>query len=963
MQSRRNEERISPPASIKMRSRQHRDEIDHDPYRVSRREVMNRPSRRQRSASPRAVDGSRRVLVRERRSGSIEKKEGLQAWQYGGGGGGGRTEKDRSRSPPYRQLRKLPHPQEEIVNRKYDYDALDVEHGATSRSKHVYGYDHGTSRISKESDFIENRIGVVDEHVQLSQKLLPVEDVEIRGSRRLPSDMGPTSNYEETGGRIPFSSHSMDIDRYEHKKPRYQDSIASEKLMPMESYKGEKPMFHSRDVSYSTVPASHSKNFASTSSAMARNEYPNSYRGNGAPLPEPEEYSRSTGKVAEPVGYSTYESRVLLDSAVNSTAARRNASLYQRAVYSPGRAEPEDHPYNEPMEMVIDDRRYPPEELNRMMPPQTRVEYDHVPLDYGHRDISRQRILRHVADRIDISDDSNGNTRKITISDHPTIPKRTIPEYSDMNRSSVSKHPGEYLGPGDNCFEFERSQEYETSHFDASQARQVSNFGRGTGPEFQKARSNNSPLSKYDSETDRMALKSQKMKEKEFHMYEPSDRIVKGKYVTEEVLSRPSFKNIMPGKLSAPQEFEDAYDSEEWAYEDMSDPQFTQRFGHEEYREVGRTYEEQDHCGDLTSDDWYASEDSLVPAPRPGIRFYKDSGKFVKGNTRLGSLSWHASHHSDSRSNPQKHIKVWKRNDYYDEDLQTDDCDMPEDLANLPDSDPSENTEEFKQLVNDAFLKYSKKLNLNQSVRRRYKEQGKAGSLFCIVCGRSYSKEFMDTQRLVNHCFMSHKVGLRTLHLGLHRAVCVLLGWDTALPVEAITWVPQVLPEAEALAQKDDLILWPPIVVIHNISMSNNMPQEQQVIPMEEVQAYLRGKGLIAGKVTVCLGRPADQSVIVVKFLGTFSGLANAEKLHKYFADNKRGRVEFQGIISGDGKSSSSTEKDNEGDKLEEQLLYGYMAISEDLDRLDFNNRKWSVIKSRKEIQDLANAPVKLNDR
>jgi hypothetical protein len=50
------------------------------------------------------------------------------------------------------------------------------------------------------------------------------------------------------------------------------------------------------------------------------------------------------------------------------------------------------------------------------------------------------------------------------------------------------------------------------------------------------------------------------------------------------------------------------------------------------------------------------------------------------------------------------------------------------------------------------------------------------------------------------------------------------------------------LPDEEAFAQKEDLMLWPPLVVIHNISMSNNNPEQQKVIPIEGVEAFLRGK-------------------------------------------------------------------------------------------------------------------------
>lgn len=100
----------------------------------------------------------------------------------------------------------------------------------------------------------------------------------------------------------------------------------------------------------------------------------------------------------------------------------------------------------------------------------------------------------------------------------------------------------------------------------------------------------------------------------------------------------------------------------------------------------------------------------------------------------------------------------------------------------------------------------------------------------------------MNTQSLVRHAFMSHKVGLRAQHLGLQKAICVLMGWNTFVPHDMITWVPEVLPDAEAMAQKEDLILWPPIVIIRNISMSNSNPKEQKVIPIEGVEAFLRGE-------------------------------------------------------------------------------------------------------------------------
>ncbi|XP_075645470.1 uncharacterized protein LOC142616518 [Castanea sativa] len=97
-----------------------------------------------------------------------------------------------------------------------------------------------------------------------------------------------------------------------------------------------------------------------------------------------------------------------------------------------------------------------------------------------------------------------------------------------------------------------------------------------------------------------------------------------------------------------------------------------------------------------------------------------------------------------------------------------------------------------------------------------------------------------DTQRLVTHAFMSHKVGRRSQHLGLHKAICVLLGWNTIVPHDPITWSLEVLPNAEALAQQEDLVLWPPLIVIHNISMSDSNPQKWKIVKVEEVKAFLR---------------------------------------------------------------------------------------------------------------------------
>lgn len=239
----------------------------------------------------------------------------------------------------------------------------------------------------------------------------------------------------------------------------------------------------------------------------------------------------------------------------------------------------------------------------------------------------------------------------------------------------------------------------------------------------------------------------------------------------------------------------------------------------------------------------------------------------------------------------------------------------------------------------------------------------------------------MDTQRLAMHAFMSRKVGLRAQHLALHKVICYMLGWNGSLPQETLRWFPEPLSSNESLAQKEDLIIWPPLVIVHNISILNNDSNANGVGPtsIEELGQFLRGKvlkfliflnsfyhfffcypgkGLSGGKVR--LGKYANCSIMLVKFLGTFSGLQEAEKIHEYFVKNKHGRKYLEQITSGKGKSKDGEgENGNNGDKEGERVVFGYMGIAEDLDKVDFDTKRKCSIKSKKEIKDIADAPVK----
>ncbi|KAL6537934.1 hypothetical protein OROHE_012221 [Orobanche hederae] len=265
--------------------------------------------------------------------------------------------------------------------------------------------------------------------------------------------------------------------------------------------------------------------------------------------------------------------------------------------------------------------------------------------------------------------------------------------------------------------------------------------------------------------------------------------------------------------------------------------------------------------------------------------------------------------------------------------------------------EPPENSEDFKQLVRSAFFKFLKQINETPTKRKKYLEQGKAGSLKCIVCGSS-SGEFVETESLARHAFTSEKVGYRAQHLGLHNALCALMGWKIT---EELTgeWHCEVMSNAETSSLKEDLIIWPPVVIIYNSTIDNKNHDERFFISTEKLDKKLRvyvdmGFGSI---LKVCNGKPANQSVMLVKFNGTLSGLQEAERYHKGYLESKHGRAELEQLKFKNDMSTRLISAEREDD-----FLYGHLGIAEDLDKLDFDTKKRCVLRSKKEILSIVNA-------
>ncbi|KAK4440633.1 hypothetical protein Salat_0398200 [Sesamum alatum] len=275
---------------------------------------------------------------------------------------------------------------------------------------------------------------------------------------------------------------------------------------------------------------------------------------------------------------------------------------------------------------------------------------------------------------------------------------------------------------------------------------------------------------------------------------------------------------------------------------------------------------------------------------------------------------------------------------------------MGDDLP-LAKSEPPENSQDFKQLVQNSFFKFLKQINETPMKRKNFMEQGKAGSLKCIVCG-SNSEEFVETESLAMHAFTCEKVGLRSQHLGLHKALCVLMGWKiTDEPSSG--WHCEVMSSAETSALNEDLIIWPPVVIIHNSTIDSKNPDERVIVSMEVLDMKLRDMGY-GSILKVCNGKPANQSVMLVKFNGTLSGLQEAERFHNTYIKSKHGRAELKQLKSKHGGSRGRTGAISSD--VEETFLYGHLGIAEDLDKLDFDTKKRCILRSKKEILSIADA-------
>ncbi|XP_057484536.1 uncharacterized protein LOC130770911 [Actinidia eriantha] len=794
-----------------------------------------------------------------------------------------------------------------------------------------YGVSISSTRVSTERGCQGSGFADVSRSGMRLEKPMAMDFESGRTFPAYPLESGnKRSSVDSYGSGLLLPSRKLNISCHKDESLRSQDPLPADKLSARELYKQEdiskfysreeKHPVYSSDTFHCVLPSSQSKASTTVPFGSSMDDFRHSC-GDGFPVPS-DGLNISSGTLTEPITREAYTHISHLNSSRDLTVWLEDATNFRQVQYS------------SPIDGTHGDYSYPEvrSEKSEVTAPTDKLygKQASVQDDYGHQDLLGPRIVEPITDRIVLRESS---CREHLIEGrlwdrHYYAEEQPISNYLDAARSSyASEKDGECLVHRSIDDEYER--EVYPGH-ENIYLREDHVYGRDAGLQSDEERLHMLLTREYDPGLDGIDDYHQEgCASEDLDLLEQPKR----KLDVEKILSRKNLRS----KFSSNRKFSGQI------HDVMSNKPL---FNSARFRNIKRTSNEMVGHRNPNS---IASGKPSVCNPRHLKTRVSDIKK------RLGPVRPVPQHIPQSPVKKYKKHKILRGNEEGLNESTHSEEKAPLKGNHLPvKSGPSEKSEDFKQLVQGAFFKFVKHLHENPALRRKFKEQGKAGSLKCSVCG-SNSEEFLDTESLVRHACTAPRAGFRAQHLGLHKALCSLMGWQSAEILNS-QWVCQLLPDAETVAHKEDLIIWPPIVVFHNSSIRNTNP-DAQIISTEMLEAILRDMGFGA-KIKVCRGKPANQSIMVVKFNSTLSGLQEAEKLHKFYANNKHGRMEFQ-QINPNGSSSSDGETQKTSANKVEHLLYGYLGIAEDLDKLHFETKKWFYVKSKKGIQEMADAPLK----
>lgn len=90
------------------------------------------------------------------------------------------------------------------------------------------------------------------------------------------------------------------------------------------------------------------------------------------------------------------------------------------------------------------------------------------------------------------------------------------------------------------------------------------------------------------------------------------------------------------------------------------------------------------------------------------------------------------------------------------------------------------------------------------------------------------------------HSYNSDKADSVIDHLAFHKALCILMGWNYLVPPDN-SKAYQNLSADDAEANLEDLIMWPPTVLIHNTITGKGRDGRMEGIGNRAMDSILRG--------------------------------------------------------------------------------------------------------------------------
>ena len=733
MQCRRHEDYyVREPENMELHV-QDRLHLDHGRYGMPRRETLDRSPRLRRSLSPHRFGGSRREVGLVHRVDNTERRGG--DWHLRTG----RNNDIGLSSHSYGQSRKVLNYEEGFLHNDHrqhsDLQQVSPEPRRFSADndevvdyKHDVRYRHGDLRIRKEREIIEGRWSDGRGQRLTDQEFLAIEEGNGMGSYNSHPGIGSTAVHKDF---FPSPlSLAVDMRSLDNERLKFRNHGVSDKPQVTDSQEAQEGQrFNSRNIGYAASSGFYSRGNESSSSGPLTSQCLESYR-DGHYFQISDEFStRNHGDIVDPIEFNSYGKRTLVDTAIDLQGGKRNLTPHQRGKNSP-RGEHGSYFYSKPERTVNNSNEDPSRVVQKIT--QTRGYVDHASTVVSdHGDFSRTKVANTSMLRLQKADDSYANYRTGIALDHYRLRKQTALDYPDIGPSTEEiNDDNEYAGAGSIYPDVGRvTQDYERSHINHSQYGQTSYATTDHGPErevgsyYLKERLHRSNMSKCDGEVYRSTERVQRMTKgvRTYNLRE--DHMQKRKYFEEDMNLLDH--RIATSRENAPSRLVDLYDSGEQWRDDGNDRRYISKkagFDHNKYKKPNTKYNRHNFADSHESYSDHAQK-------------YKSGSKNMKGNKKYGPSSWIKSQNVDHRNSLHKPFKSWKKtegNDY----TRVNDDGLSDDLVITTESEPPEDSEEFKQLVHEAFLKCSKMLNMNPSVRKKYKEQGNAGSLYCIICGR-----------------------------------------------------------------------------------------------------------------------------------------------------------------------------------------------------------------------------------